>query len=97
MQIPFDERELCRLFLFAACSNYEAFDKPEIPDGMDEDVIRLVNSLLEIDSSKRTTPQQLYHEICIWGGSRRFSNDCSYIDDSSSCRSSDSTVEYEID
>ncbi|VDN04822.1 unnamed protein product [Thelazia callipaeda] len=87
-KVPFDERELCRIFLFVACHNYDAYDKPELPVGIDDDIVGIVHSLLEIDSTKRTVPQVLYDEICKLDGSRRCSNDCSYMDDSLSCRSS---------
>uniref|UniRef100_A0A915PJC3 Protein kinase domain-containing protein n=1 Tax=Setaria digitata TaxID=48799 RepID=A0A915PJC3_9BILA len=94
-KVPFDEQELCRMFLFVAGDNYDAYDKPELSSDIDEHIIRMVNNLLEIDSNKRTTPQQLYSEMCKWGGNRRFSGS-SY--DSFSYRSNDSIVETdEID
>uniref|UniRef100_A0A0N5AIB2 Protein kinase domain-containing protein n=1 Tax=Syphacia muris TaxID=451379 RepID=A0A0N5AIB2_9BILA len=58
-QVPFDECRLCRIFLFTASGNYDAYDKPDIPDDLEEEVRFLVDSLLEIDSSKRITPKKL--------------------------------------
>ncbi|VDK62825.1 unnamed protein product [Onchocerca ochengi] len=88
-KVPFDEQELCRMFLFVACDNYDAYDKPELSFDIDENIARIVNSGLEIDSTKRITSHQLYYEICKWGGNRRYSNDSSYVDDSLSYRTSD--------
>ncbi|CAG9537430.1 unnamed protein product [Cercopithifilaria johnstoni] len=94
-QVPFNEQELCRMFLFVACDNYDAYDKPELSFDIDENIARMVNSQLEIDSTKRATPQQLYNEICEWDCDRRYSYDSLYVDDSLSYRSNYSIIEFD--
>ncbi|MCP9266240.1 Kinase domain protein [Dirofilaria immitis] len=94
-KVPFDERELCRMFLFVACDNYDAYDKPELSFGIDENITGMVSSQLEIDSTKRITSHQLYNEICKWNGSRRYSDDSSYLDDSLSYQSNYSMTELD--
>ncbi|KAJ1363711.1 hypothetical protein KIN20_023632 [Parelaphostrongylus tenuis] len=59
-EIPFDERNLCKLFLYTACANYDAYDPPSLPETTDEEICGIVHSLLEIDSSRRCTPVQFY-------------------------------------
>lgn len=87
-EVPFDECSLCRIFLYTAGGNYEAYDKPELPDDMESDVERIVLSLLEIDSNKRVTPTELHDKVCAW------SNNDSWLlsDDTSSCSSGEGTV-----
>lgn len=86
------------MFLFAACDNFDAYNKPELSFDVEENIARIVNSQLEIDSTKRITPHQLYDEISKWGSDRRYSDDNSYMDDSSSYRSNSSIAEFdEID
>ncbi|VDK49437.1 unnamed protein product [Anisakis simplex] len=83
-QVPFDECALCRIFLYAACGNYEAYEKPELPAGTDEEVELIVSSLLEIDSNKRLTPLEVYAAVCTWSsrGASCISDDaCSYQSD----------------
>lgn len=59
-EIPFDECCLCKLFLYTAGANYDAYDPPELPDTTNEEVGDIIHSLLEIDSSRRCTPVQFY-------------------------------------
>ncbi|WKY14814.1 hypothetical protein Q1695_000382 [Nippostrongylus brasiliensis] len=59
-EIPFDECCLCKLFLYTAGANYEAYDPPELPETTNEEVGDIIHSLLEIDSSRRCTPVQFY-------------------------------------
>ncbi|VIO86100.1 serine/threonine protein kinase, putative [Brugia malayi] len=87
-KIPFNEQELCRMFLFVACDNYDAYDKPELSFDVDENIAKMINSQLEIDRRKRTTPNQLYNEICKWDSDYKAYNDnCLYMDDKLSYRS----------
>lgn len=85
-EVPFDECSLCRLFLYTAGGNYDAYDKPVLPEETDRDLDQLVLSLLEIDSTKRTTPTALYNEVCSWPNNDRWS----ISSDSASCHSEDS-------
>ncbi|KAH7700160.1 Protein T07F12.4 [Aphelenchoides avenae] len=62
-EMPFDEGSLCRVFLYCACSNYEAYDMPVLPEETDEDIQRMLTSLLEIDRDKRATPVELYKAV----------------------------------
>ncbi|GMT07888.1 hypothetical protein PENTCL1PPCAC_30062 [Pristionchus entomophagus] len=59
-ELPFDEGSLCKLFLHSACANYDAYDQPDLPEGTDESMASLIRSLLEIEASKRATPQDFY-------------------------------------
>lgn len=68
-QIPFDEGSLCRLFLYTAGGNYEAYDQPPLPTEVDKDVERMIHSLLEIDSSLRCTANQFYEEAISYDNS----------------------------
>ncbi|KHN85963.1 Serine/threonine-protein kinase ULK2 [Toxocara canis] len=68
-QVPFDERSLCRIFLYAACGNYEAYEKPELPAATEEELELIVSSLLEIDRNKRITPSEIYAAVCAWSSS----------------------------
>ncbi|KAK5978064.1 ULK protein kinase [Trichostrongylus colubriformis] len=52
-EIPFDECFLCKLFLYTAGANYDAYDPPELPETTDEEIGDIIHSLLEIDSSRR--------------------------------------------
>ncbi|VDM58698.1 unnamed protein product [Angiostrongylus costaricensis] len=60
LQIPFDEGSLCKLFLYTACANYDAYDPPALPETTNDEICAIVHSLLEIDSSRRCTPVQFY-------------------------------------
>ncbi|XGW14118.1 hypothetical protein V3C99_000430 [Haemonchus contortus] len=59
-EIPFDECFLCKLFLYTAGANYDAYDPPELPETTNEEMSDIIHSLLEIDSSRRCTPVQFY-------------------------------------
>uniref|UniRef100_A0A0K0DQW6 Protein kinase domain-containing protein n=1 Tax=Angiostrongylus cantonensis TaxID=6313 RepID=A0A0K0DQW6_ANGCA len=59
-QVPFDEGSLCKLFLYTACANYDAYDPPALPETTNDEICAMVHSLLEIDSSRRCTPVQFY-------------------------------------
>lgn len=63
------------MFLFVACDNYDAYDKPKLSVDIDKNIIRMVNSQLEIDSTKRITPYQLYNEICKWDDDKWYDED----------------------
>ncbi|VDD93802.1 unnamed protein product [Enterobius vermicularis] len=65
-EIPFNECSLCRIFLFTASGNYDAYDKPVLPNGVEVEIQLLIESLLEIDSSKRMTPKKLHSTVCQW-------------------------------
>lgn len=82
------------MFLFVACDNYDAYDKPKLSADVDENIATMVNFQLEIDSTKRISPPQLY-EICKWSNDREYSNDCSYADDSLTYRSNYSSTEFD--
>lgn len=57
--LPFDEQELCKLFLHCACSNF--YDVvPELPPQTSEHDVDLIGKLLVMDCSKRLTPYQFY-------------------------------------
>lgn len=57
--LPFDEQELCKLFLHCACSNF--YDvAPELPPETSEQDVDLIKKLLEMDRFKRLTPYQFY-------------------------------------
>ncbi|GMT35228.1 hypothetical protein PFISCL1PPCAC_26525, partial [Pristionchus fissidentatus] len=59
-ELPFDECSLCKLFLHTACANYDAYDQPDLPEGTDQEMTVLIRSLLEIEASKRATPQDFF-------------------------------------
>ncbi|VDM76320.1 unnamed protein product [Strongylus vulgaris] len=59
-EIPFDECCLCKLFLYTAGANYDAYDPPALPETTNEEIGEIIHSLLEIDSSRRCTPVQFY-------------------------------------
>ncbi|KAK6760327.1 hypothetical protein RB195_021703 [Necator americanus] len=61
-EIPFDECCLCKLFLYTAGANYDAYDPPELPETTNEEIGEIIHSLLEIDSSRRCTPVQFYNK-----------------------------------
>ncbi|EFO18309.1 ULK protein kinase [Loa loa] len=98
-KVPFDEQELCRMFLFVACDNYDAYDKPELSFDIDQNIARMINSQLEIHSTKRTTPHQLYNEICKWDdddNDTRYDNNYLYVDDNLSYQSNYSIIEFDV-
>lgn len=60
--VPFDESTLCRLFLYCAGENFDAYELPQLPPthcDCDCDFQHLITSLLEIDSTKRLKPNEL--------------------------------------
>uniref|UniRef100_A0A8R1I556 Protein kinase domain-containing protein n=1 Tax=Caenorhabditis japonica TaxID=281687 RepID=A0A8R1I556_CAEJA len=70
-EVPFDECSLCKLFLYVAGDNFDAYDPPELPNEISEEVSGIIQSLLQLDSSQRCTPVQFYdkaincsHQIC---------------------------------
>ncbi|CAD6185099.1 unnamed protein product [Caenorhabditis auriculariae] len=68
-EVPFEEGYLCRLFLYTACANYEAYDLPEIPSTVDPEVVKIIHSLLAIDPSFRCNPTQFYNRATNWSQS----------------------------
>ncbi|CAJ0569493.1 unnamed protein product, partial [Mesorhabditis spiculigera] len=58
--VPFDERYMCRMFLFTAGHNYDAYDYPDLPEETSDSMFELIHSLLEIDPAKRPTPQEFH-------------------------------------
>lgn len=61
-QVPFDERALCRLFLFAANSNYEGYMGPPSlwPSSASQSYQALITRLLELDVNQRLSPKEFY-------------------------------------
>ncbi|KJH43656.1 kinase domain protein [Dictyocaulus viviparus] len=59
-EIPFNECCLCKLFLYTAGANYDAYDPPALPETTNEEICDIIHSLLEIDSSRRCTPVEFY-------------------------------------
>lgn len=58
-KVPFEEQDLCKLFLHVACSNF--YDTcPELPPATPQNDVDLINGLLEIDRSKRISPDKFY-------------------------------------
>ncbi|TMS36808.1 hypothetical protein L596_003889 [Steinernema carpocapsae] len=92
-EIPFDECSLCRLFLYAAGGNYDAYDPPEFPSEkrVSNEIESLVWSLLDLDSSKRATPASFYKTgLSITGADTLSEGYTSLDDDCSSNTSRDS-------
>lgn len=58
-QVPFDERQLCRLFLHAIDGNDHGFEPPSPEDGP-ELYRSVVRKLLQLDPSARLKPVQLH-------------------------------------
>lgn len=58
---PFDESSLCRLFLYCAGGNFDAYEQPELPVDMEGNgtLGTLIHSLLQLDRAKRATPREL--------------------------------------
>lgn len=54
---------MCRLFLYCACHNYDAYDAPELPEDISDGHKELINSLLNIDRDKRLTPKEFYTKM----------------------------------
>ncbi|CAD5219495.1 unnamed protein product [Bursaphelenchus xylophilus] len=62
-ELPFTEAQMCRLFLYSACQNYDAYDPPELPESTTEAQKDLLYSLLTIDRSQRLTPKEFYWKM----------------------------------
>lgn len=60
--LPFNEQELCRLFLHCACSNYYDLT-PEFPVATSKTDVALIQGMLATDRSKRLTPEQASYMI----------------------------------
>uniref|UniRef100_A0A7E4W1R5 Protein kinase domain-containing protein n=1 Tax=Panagrellus redivivus TaxID=6233 RepID=A0A7E4W1R5_PANRE len=58
-EMPFDERALCRIFLYCAGENYEAYDLPDIPENTPTEIHKLIASMLDINRATRANPVQL--------------------------------------
>jgi serine/threonine protein kinase len=58
--VPFEEHEMCKLFLHCACSNFYDDMYPEFPADTHQSDVDLIKGLLEIDRSKRLIPEVLY-------------------------------------
>ncbi|CAI5455447.1 unnamed protein product [Caenorhabditis angaria] len=65
-EVPFDECSLCRLFLYVAGENFEAYDPPELPNETNTEVSGIIQSLLQLDTSQRCTPTQFYDKAMHW-------------------------------
>uniref|UniRef100_A0A5S6PZQ7 Protein kinase domain-containing protein n=1 Tax=Trichuris muris TaxID=70415 RepID=A0A5S6PZQ7_TRIMR len=60
-KVPFDEKGLCKLFLFSANKNYVGYNGPEhFPERADEHHRYIIKSLLELDADKRMKPSEFY-------------------------------------
>ncbi|CEF59596.1 Protein kinase domain and Serine/threonine-/dual specificity protein kinase, catalytic domain and Protein kinase-like domain-containing protein [Strongyloides ratti] len=62
-KLPFDEKEICRLFLYAAGKNYEAYEKPSFSSNLYHDYQELISQMLEINDRDRITPTKLFEFI----------------------------------
>uniref|UniRef100_A0A0N4ZAD9 Protein kinase domain-containing protein n=1 Tax=Parastrongyloides trichosuri TaxID=131310 RepID=A0A0N4ZAD9_PARTI len=62
-KIPFDEKEICRLFLYAAGKNYDAYEKPSFEHNNGKEYHEIIDGMLEIDDRKRTKPKELLKYI----------------------------------
>uniref|UniRef100_A0A0K0ES90 Protein kinase domain-containing protein n=1 Tax=Strongyloides stercoralis TaxID=6248 RepID=A0A0K0ES90_STRER len=62
-KLPFDEKEICRLFLYAAGNNYEAYEKPTFYNNSYQHYQELINKMLEINDKDRITPTRLFEFI----------------------------------
>uniref|UniRef100_A0A1I7YZ60 Protein kinase domain-containing protein n=1 Tax=Steinernema glaseri TaxID=37863 RepID=A0A1I7YZ60_9BILA len=89
-EIPFDERSLCRLFLYAAGGNYDAYDPPVFPSDkcVSKEIEALVWSLLDVDSTKRATPAQFYKLGLSLSGNDTLSEGYTSLDDDCSSNTS---------
>uniref|UniRef100_A0A0N5BM02 Protein kinase domain-containing protein n=1 Tax=Strongyloides papillosus TaxID=174720 RepID=A0A0N5BM02_STREA len=62
-KIPFDEKDICRLILYAAGNNYDGYEKPSFEDNLYHDYQDLINQMLEINYKDRITPVKLLEKI----------------------------------
>lgn len=65
-QVPFNECSLCKLFLYVAGANFDAYDPPELPDELSQEVSGIIQSLLQLDTTQRCTPTQFYNKAITW-------------------------------
>ncbi|CAL2049991.1 unnamed protein product [Caenorhabditis brenneri] len=65
-EVPFDECSLCKLFLYVAGANFDAYDPPELPDELSQEVSGIIQSLLQLDTTQRCTPTQFYDKAITW-------------------------------
>ncbi|CAO4385372.1 unnamed protein product [Caenorhabditis nigoni] len=65
-EVPFDECSLCKLFLYTAGANFDAYDPPELPVELSEEVSGIIQSLLQLDTTQRCTPTQFYDKAIGW-------------------------------
>ncbi|KHJ43406.1 kinase domain protein [Trichuris suis] len=64
-KVPFDEKALCKLFLFSANRNYVGYNGPEnLPERADQHHRYIISSLLELDANKRMKPAE-FHCLAI--------------------------------
>ncbi|CDW54956.1 Serine [Trichuris trichiura] len=64
-KVPFDEKALCKLFLFSANRNYVGYNGPEnFPEKANEHHQYIIGSLLELDANKRMKPAE-FHCLAI--------------------------------
>ncbi|KAI6241520.1 Protein kinase domain-containing protein [Aphelenchoides fujianensis] len=57
--LPFDEAAMCRLFLYCAGHNYDAYEFPPLPEGTPNEKREIIHRLLEINRERRMTPVEL--------------------------------------
>uniref|UniRef100_A0A1I7SZE9 Protein kinase domain-containing protein n=1 Tax=Caenorhabditis tropicalis TaxID=1561998 RepID=A0A1I7SZE9_9PELO len=65
-EVPFDECSLCKLFLYVAGANFDAYDPPELPVELSQEVSGIIQSLLQLDTTQRCTPTQFYDKAITW-------------------------------
>ncbi|EFO82891.1 hypothetical protein CRE_00281 [Caenorhabditis remanei] len=65
-EVPFDECSLCKLFLYVAGANFDAYDPPELPVELSQEVSGIIQSLLQLDTTQRCTPTQFYNKAITW-------------------------------
>lgn len=54
---------LCKLFLYSACKNYEAYDLPDFSKYEETEEWKIIISLLlQINPKNRSTPSELYNQ-----------------------------------
>uniref|UniRef100_A0AC35U6L8 Protein kinase domain-containing protein n=1 Tax=Rhabditophanes sp. KR3021 TaxID=114890 RepID=A0AC35U6L8_9BILA len=65
-RVPFDEGQICRLFLYAAGDNYEAYEQPLFPSDCHSSYQQLIEGMLMIRGAKRTKPNELLQIVDKW-------------------------------
>ncbi|KAI6235618.1 hypothetical protein M3Y95_00070700 [Aphelenchoides besseyi] len=58
-ELPFKESDMCRLFLYCAGHNYEAYELPPLPENTPKEKKEIIYRLLEINRDRRMTPVEL--------------------------------------